>query len=76
ARRYYRNGYSMQTNPNAAAIAQIQPGRQYATDGRVNPTIQFNTSNTDGITGRMLIRNRRINNMTWGGLLCPSTSRY
>ncbi|ALR08264.2 TonB-dependent receptor domain-containing protein [Xylella fastidiosa] len=76
ARRYYRNGYSTQTNPNAAAIAQFQPGRQYATDGRVNPTIPFNTSNTDGIPGRVLIRNRRINNMTWGGLLYPSTGRY
>ncbi|HHW4681348.1 MAG TPA: TonB-dependent receptor domain-containing protein, partial [Xylella taiwanensis] len=76
ARRYYRNSYSMQPNPNATAIAQFQPGRDYATDGRVHTTIPFNTSTTDGIPGRVLIRNRRLNNTTLGGLLFPITDRF
>ncbi|HHW4682529.1 MAG TPA: TonB-dependent receptor domain-containing protein [Xylella sp.] len=76
ARSYYRNGYRWQVNPNAAAIAQFQPGRHYATDGRVNTNIPFNTSATDGIPGRVLIHNSRMNNMTWGGLLYPITNRF
>ncbi|CEM58977.1 TonB-dependent receptor domain-containing protein [Xanthomonas campestris] len=72
ARRFYRDAYSTRANPSASAIANFQPGRTPANDGRVNPGIGFNTGPNDGIPGRVLIRNRRISDMTWGGLLFPS----
>lgn len=75
-RDFYRQAYSLQVNPNAAAIARFQPGRDYATDGRVHTNIAFNTSGTDGIPGTIFIRNRRINVMTWGGLLFPAAGGF
>lgn len=75
-RRYYRQGYSLQPNPTAASIALYQPSRNYATDGRLHTDIPFNTSTSDGIPGNVYIRDRRINNMTWGGLLFPATGSF
>jgi len=71
-RDFYRQGYSLQTNPNAAALATSQPGRTPANDGRINPNIPFNTSPVDGIYDRVWIRNRRISTMTFGGMIFPS----
>ncbi|MCL1525685.1 TonB-dependent receptor [Xanthomonas nasturtii] len=72
ARRFFRQGYSSRPNPSASAIAAFQPGRTPGNDGRVNPQTGFNTGANDGIPGRVLIRNRRISDMTWGGLLFPA----
>ncbi|MCC4600998.1 TonB-dependent receptor domain-containing protein [Xanthomonas melonis] len=72
ARRFLRQSYSVRPNPSARAIAAFQPGRTPANDGRVNPQVGFNTGPNDGIPGRVLIRNRRIADMTWGGLLFPA----
>lgn len=71
-RDYYRQGYSLQTNPNAAAIARFQPWRTPGNDGRVTPGIPFNTGGSDGIFDAVYIRDRRISSMTWGGLIFPS----
>lgn len=72
ARRFLRQSYSSRPNPSASAIAAFQPGRTPGNDGRVNPQTGFNTGANDGIPGRVLIRNRRISDMTWGGLLFPA----
>lgn len=72
ARKFLRQDYSSVTNPSASAIAAFQPGRTPGNDGRVNPHIGFNTGPNDGIPGRVLIRNRRYSDMTWGGLLFPA----
>jgi len=71
-RDFYRQGYSLQTNPNAGLIAALQPGRTPANDGRIDPNIPFNTGAADGIYDQVWIRNRRIASMTWGGLVFPS----
>jgi len=71
-RDFYRQGYSLQTNPNATLIANLQPGRSPANDGRIDPTIPYNTGPADGIYDRVWIRNRRISSMTFGGMIFPS----
>lgn len=72
-RDFYRKGYSLQTNPLQSTIDRFQPGRDAASDGRIDPGIPFNTGNNDGIPNSVYIRDRRINNMTWGGLVVPSS---
>jgi outer membrane receptor protein involved in Fe transport len=72
SRDFYRNGYSLQTNPTAANIARFQPGRTPGSDGRIDGSIPFNTGPADGIPDQVFIRNRRISNMTFGGLILPS----
>ena len=59
------------SNPSAANIARFQPTRNPATDGRVNTSVPFNTSATDGIPASVLIANRRIGEMTFGGVILP-----
>lgn len=73
-RDYYRQGYSLQTNPNAAVVAGAQPWRTPANDGRLDPGIPFNTGSSDGIFDAVFIRDRRIASMTFGGLILPSTA--
>lgn len=71
-RDYYRNGYSLQTNPNAASVARFQPWRNPGNDGRIDGGIPFNTGPADGIPDQVWIRDRRISTMTFGGLILPS----
>jgi outer membrane receptor protein involved in Fe transport len=75
-RQYYRDGYSLQTNPNAALAASLQPWRTPANDGRYNAGIPFNTGPMDGIADQVWIRDRRIASMTFGGLLLPNTTAW
>ena len=71
-RRFYRQGYSLQTNPRAASVNQYQPWRSPGADGRIDGAIPFNTGPADGIADQVWIRNRRISSMTFGGLILPS----
>jgi outer membrane receptor protein involved in Fe transport len=76
ARDRFNQGYSYQPNPLAPAILTQQPGRNPATDGRVNPLIPFNTGNTDGIPNSVLVRDLRFFTFTAGGLLFPTTGAF
>ena len=71
-RDFYRNGYSLQTNPTQANVNAFQPDRSPLTDGRLDGGIPFNTGPADGIPDQVFIRNRRISNMTFGGLILPA----
>ena len=75
-RRFYREGYSLQPNPSAAAIARYQPGRVAAADGRVDGSIPFNNGSSDGVPGQLYIHDRRLQAMTWGGVALPSGAKY
>jgi len=67
-----RHAYSLQLNPDAKAIAQYQPGRDPATDGRVNGQIPFNSGPSDGVPASVYIRDTRWSDMTFGGLALPT----
>jgi len=70
-RRFYRQGYSLQPNPSAKAIARYQPGRVAASDGRLDTGIPFNDGNSDGVPGSVYIRDHNVLGMTWGGMALP-----
>lgn len=71
-RDYYRKGYSLQANPLQRDIDRFQAGRNPATDGRLDGSIPYNTGNGDGIPNNVYIQDRRVQTMTWGGLVVPS----
>ncbi|UZK65433.1 TonB-dependent receptor domain-containing protein [Sphingomonas sp. M1-B02] len=71
SRERVRKGYGYQSNPLATSAAAAIPGRTFATDGRVNTAIPFNTGNTDGIPNAVLIQNTRIGVLTAGGVVSP-----
>ncbi len=73
ARERFRDGLATGTNPLAGSASATLPGRSPATDGRVNPSVPFNTGNADGIPNSVFIRDARIFSLTAGGLLLPST---
>lgn len=58
--------------PGAGNIATTQPARQPGNDGRVNSNIPFNTSSVDGIPNAVLIRDRRIFGLNFGGVALPT----
>ncbi|MBC8027939.1 MAG: TonB-dependent receptor [Steroidobacteraceae bacterium] len=67
----FANAYSYLANPSTA-VTSTQPGRTPANDGRVNIDIPFNTSNTDGIPDAVLVRDRRLKVVNFGGLALPT----
>ena len=71
-RDFYRRGYSLQTNPTAANAERFQPWRTPGSDGRIDGSIPFNTGPKDGIADQVWIKDRRVSNMTFGGLMLPS----
>lgn len=71
-RDFYRQGYSLQTNPLARNAQSLQPSRTPGNDGRLDAAIPFNTGPADGIADSVWIRERRIATMTFGGLIMPS----
>ncbi len=71
-RELFRRAILFSPNPLATGLA-LQPGRTPANDGRFNPNIPFNTGAADGIPNSVLILNRRIQQLTPGGLLFPAT---
>ncbi len=75
-RDFYRKGYSLQANPNAALAARWQPARTPGNDGRIDAGIPFNTGPRDGIADQVWIKNRRIASMSFGGLVLPNVARY
>ncbi|HVJ39405.1 MAG TPA: TonB-dependent receptor, partial [Stenotrophomonas sp.] len=75
-RRSHREGYSLQPNPSAKAIAQYQPGRVAANDGRLDGSVPFNAGNSDGVPGSVYIRDRTLLGATWGGVALPVAARY
>ncbi|HEY9253448.1 MAG TPA: TonB-dependent receptor [Stenotrophomonas sp.] len=75
-RRSYREGYSLQTNPAAKAIAKYQPGRVAANDGRLDASVPFNAGSSDGVPGSVYIRDRTLLGTTWGGVALPVADRY
>lgn len=75
-RRSYREGYGLQTNPSASAIARYQPGRIAASDGRLDTSVPFNDGNSDGVPGKVHVRDPTLLGITWGGVALPMASRY
>lgn len=63
-----------------SSITATQPGRTPANDGRVNPNTPFQTCTptpaADGIANNVLIRDRRLFTLTFGGLLLPATGAF
>ena len=74
----FADAYLYATNPSrgtanpAGDISITQPGRLPGNDGRVNLGVPFNTSNTDGIPNAVLIRDRRLPALTFGGVALPT----
>lgn len=71
-RDFFREAILFGVNPLANSLG-LQPGRTPANDGRFNINIPFNTGNADGIPNSVLIANRRLSQLTFGGLLFPTT---
>jgi outer membrane receptor protein involved in Fe transport len=67
----FADAYSYVTNP-ASTITSTQPNRSPSSDGRVNTSVPFNTGNTDGIPNAVLIRNRRLFPLNFGGVALPT----
>ncbi len=64
ARSFFRDNITTAGNPRSRAGGPLA-----ANDGRLNPGIPFDVNSTDGIPGRVLIRNRTIPFLTQGGLI-------
>lgn len=77
------NAFLFAPNPcttGASSITTTQPGRTPGNDGRVNPNTPFQTCTpsaaADGIANNVLIRDRRLFSLTFGGLLLPATGAF
>jgi outer membrane receptor protein involved in Fe transport len=77
------NAFLFAPNPcttGPSTITTTQPGRTPGNDGRVNPNTPFQTCSpsaaADGIANNVLIRDRRLFSLTFGGLLLPSTGAF
>lgn len=68
----FSRGRFFGTNPTSAAAA-LFPGRTPQNDGRLNPNTPFNNGATDGVPAAVYVANRRLNPLTFGGLLFPAT---
>jgi outer membrane receptor protein involved in Fe transport len=70
----FAQAYFFATNP-PASITATQPGRTPANDGRVNPGSPFNgvgaAGNSDGLPGAVLIRDRHLFSLNFGGVALP-----
>jgi outer membrane receptor protein involved in Fe transport len=71
----FREAYLFAPNP-AASVTTTQPARRPGNDGRVNVDVPFNSAgaagNSDGIPNAVLIRNRRIFGLNFGGVALPT----
>lgn len=77
------NAFLFAPNPcttGASSITTTQPGRTPGNDGRVNPNTPFQTCTpsaaADGIANNVLIRDRRLFSLTFGGLALPATGAF
>ncbi|MBS3959059.1 MAG: TonB-dependent receptor [Xanthomonadaceae bacterium] len=78
-----RSAFGFFPNPcttGPTSITATQPGRTPANDGRVNPNTPFQTCTptaaADGLPNNVLIRDRRLFTLTFGGLLLPATGPF
>jgi hypothetical protein len=71
SRDFLRENIGSADNPSGAQAALLgrPAGTTSANDGRVNTSIGFNNSATDGIPGSILIRDRTLPLLTGGGLI-------
>ena len=83
ARGRIANAFLFAPNPcttGPSSIVATQPGRTPQSDGRVNPNTPFQTCSptaaADGIANNVLIRDRRLFSLTFGGLMLPSTGAF
>ena len=67
----FADALSYATNP-ASTITNTQPARRPGNDGRVNGAVPFNTGNADGIPNAVLIHDRRIFGLNFGGIALPT----
>lgn len=69
-REFLRRRIGNATNPSLAQNGTLRfPGVDFSNDGRLNSSIGFNNSPTDGNPGLVLIRNANIPFLTRGGLI-------
>jgi outer membrane receptor protein involved in Fe transport len=74
-RDFLRQNVGNAGNPTAAQAAGFRPGGPgFANDGRLNPSIGFNDSTSDGFPGSVLVRDRTIPLLTQGGLITAATN--
>lgn len=71
----FSEAYLFATNP-LSTVAASQPARRPGNDGRVDLDIPFNTGNADGIPNAVLIRDRRIFGLNFGGVALPGTGAF
>jgi outer membrane receptor protein involved in Fe transport len=71
----FAEAYLYGTNPLSTVTAS-QPARRPGNDGRVDLDVPFNTGNTDGIPNAVLIRDRRIFGLNFGGVALPGTGAF
>ena len=75
SRDYLRANYINVTNPSTAQAAGLgrPAGVSFANDGRLNSSIGFNDTATDGFPGTVAIRNGTIYYLNQGGLITSAT---
>ncbi len=77
ARKRIRDGIDYDDNPLAGSLVANTPaGRTPGNDGRVNPSVPFNTSGTDGIPALVFIRKFIAQGVTVGGVALPTNQFY
>jgi outer membrane receptor protein involved in Fe transport len=67
----FAEAYLFAANP-APGVTAHQPARRPGNDGRVDMDVPFNVSGTDGIPGNVLIRDRHIFGLNFGGIALPT----
>ncbi|MGY2732428.1 TonB-dependent receptor plug domain-containing protein [Sphingomonas sp. UYP23] len=69
-RAFLRDNLGNATNPTSAAAAALRgPGFAAANDGRIDPSIGYNNSTTDGFPGTVVVRDISIFQLNRGGLI-------
>jgi outer membrane receptor protein involved in Fe transport len=71
----FADAYLYATNPLSTVTAS-QPARRPGNDGRVDLDVPFNTGNADGIPNAVLIRDRRIFGLNFGGVALPGSGAF
>jgi outer membrane receptor protein involved in Fe transport len=69
--RRFADAYSYLNNPGPG-ITATQPGRTPGNDGRVNGDVPFNSGSSDGVPASVLVRNRRLQVVNFGGIALPT----
>ena len=76
-RKRIRDAIDFDDNPVAGSpIAGTPAGRTPGNDGRVNPSVPFNTGGADGIPASVYIHDFRVEGLTAGGVVLPTNQFY